>query len=110
MSRTHYENPQEIEKKIEDYQAKRDRNLQLARWCKLAAERLFQLAGNMPPEDNVTRLSLHADSHRAQEASDKYQSEADHETNVTLKKLKAKLAEANTSPLPGIIDKTVAKK
>lgn len=110
MSKSRYENEDEVRERIDFYSAKRDRNLQLARWCKLAGERLRDLAVREPDRTGGIVIHLIADANRAEEASLEFQRQADHEEKVTLAKLKAKLGEASTPPLTGITDATIPRK
>lgn len=107
MSRTHFETADEIRERIDRYIEKRDKNLRYAEWLECGAKWLrYRSQTTLEPD----RMGILVSACAADEEAAKLRSAAEHEDRVTLPKLKAKLAEMQTAPIPGIGDGSVARK
>lgn len=105
--RTHYQTKESIEERITHFIRKRDSSLETADRFDAAANWYSQMACN---SDGSVNHGMIEKFNRCRDDAMKLRSLADHEDRVTLPKLKAKLAEFNTTPLPGIGETQVAKR
>jgi hypothetical protein len=105
--RTHYQTAAQIEERIDLFIVKRDTKLETADRYEAASKWYKSHACEL---DGGVKHGLLQKAQRCDVDAQSLRSEAKYEDEVTIQKLKAKLAEMLTAPLPGVTDAAVAKR